>query len=86
MSARKAASHDLKGLTHYYSCQIPGLHVPLMARTLTPSVRDFGLNWQESDSLFVHLSVIDYLGFRLIAITILPINSHTIQYGSYVMI
>ncbi len=57
-----------------------------MARTLTPSVRDFGLNWQESDSLFVHLSVIDYLGFRLIAITILPINSHTIQYGSYVMI
>jgi hypothetical protein len=29
--------------------------------------------------------VIDYLGFRLIAITILPINSHTIQYGSYVI-
>jgi hypothetical protein len=31
---RKAASHDLKGLIHYYSCQIPGLHVPLMACTL----------------------------------------------------
>lgn len=30
---RKAASHDLKGLINYYSCQIPGLHVPLMART-----------------------------------------------------
>jgi hypothetical protein len=27
--------------------------------------------------------VIDYLGFRLIAITILPINNTTIQYGSY---
>ncbi|ELR11467.1 uncharacterized protein ACA1_122080 [Acanthamoeba castellanii str. Neff] len=55
--AMKAASHDLKGLIHYYSCQIPGLHVPLMA-------------------------LIDYLGFRLIAITILPINNTTIQYGS----
>lgn len=31
---------------------------------------------------FVSL-VIDYLGFRLIAITILPINNTTIQYGSY---
>jgi hypothetical protein len=28
--------------------------------------------------------VIDYLGFRLIAITILPINGNTIKYGSYV--
>jgi hypothetical protein len=26
--------------------------------------------------------VIDYLGFRLIAITILPINSTTLRYGS----
>jgi len=30
-SIRKAASHDLKGLINYYSCDIPGLHVPLMA-------------------------------------------------------
>jgi hypothetical protein len=29
-------------------------------------------------------AVIDYLGFRLIAITILPINGNTIKYGSYV--
>lgn len=57
-NAMKAAAHELKGLISYYSCNIEGLHFPLMA-------------------------LIDYKGFRVIAISILPINDNTICYGMY---
>lgn len=30
-AAQKAAGHELKGLSAYFDCRIPGLHVPLTA-------------------------------------------------------
>lgn len=53
----KAASHELKGLMSYYSCNIKGLAFPLMA-------------------------VIDYKGFRVLALSILPIKENSLCYGS----
>jgi hypothetical protein len=55
--AMKAASHELKGLMSYYSCNIKGIAFPLMA-------------------------VIDYKGFRVLAISILPIKDGSLCYGS----
>ncbi len=45
------------GLISFFKCNVPHLHVPLMA-------------------------LIDYLGFRLIAISLVPIDKATIVYGS----
>src|SRR5690554_6514123 len=53
----KAASHELKGLQHYYHSNVPGLHFPLMA-------------------------YIDYRGWRLQALSLLPIDANTLCYGS----
>lgn len=55
--ALKAASHELKGLMSYYSCNVSGLAFPLM-------------------------SVIDYKGFRVLALSILPIGGDSLCYGS----
>jgi hypothetical protein len=49
--------HELKGLQHYYHCNVNGLHFPLMA-------------------------LIDYRGWRLMAISLLPIDDTTLVYGS----
>lgn len=56
-NAMKSASHELKGLMSWYSCNIRGLCFPLQA-------------------------LVDYKGFRVLAISILPINDETIIYGS----
>jgi len=64
---RKAASHDLKGLLGYFNAGIPELRLPLMVRSLT----------EFFSSLFTSVSfqaLIDYMGFRLIAISTLPVN------------
>lgn len=56
-NAMKSASHELKGLMSWYSCNIRGLCFPLQA-------------------------LVDYKGFRVLAISILPINDDSIIYGS----
>lgn len=56
-NAFKIGGHELKGLMSYYSCQVKGLHFPLMA-------------------------LIDFQGFRLISVSLLPISDETLQYGS----
>jgi len=73
-NAMKSAAHEIKGCMSYFSCNIKGLCFPLMVRLLSiPS--DNCTNW------FIQ-SVIDYKGFRLLAMSILPIKDGTLVYGS----
>jgi hypothetical protein len=75
-NAMKAAAHELKGLMSYYSCNIPGLCFPLMVRTPW-----YPRNNQNADIVRTQ-ALIDYKGFRVIAISILPIQNGSIIYGS----
>lgn len=56
-AAAKVGGHELKGMQSHFHCNIPHLHLPLMA-------------------------LVDYRGFRVLAISLLPINNSTIVYGT----
>jgi tetratricopeptide (TPR) repeat protein len=56
-AASKVAGHELQGLISMFSCDEPGLCMPLMA-------------------------LVDYKGFRLIALSTLPIANSTLIYGT----
>ena len=56
-AAMKVAGHELKGLQHYLSCDIPELCFPM-------------------------IGLVDFLGFRLIAITLLPLGKNSMLYGT----
>jgi hypothetical protein len=72
----KAAAHDLRGLQQYYACGIQGLHVPLVFVHFLCS--SSFLNW----NFFEKMALIDYRGFRVTAVSIIPVSSNTLQYGS----
>lgn len=70
--ACKAAANELKGLMGFYSCNINGLHYPMVRRLI--------IHILLADIIY-QMALIDYKGFRIIAMTLLPIFSHTIRYG-----
>ena len=66
----KTAAHELYGLMSLIECNVPGLHFPLLAL--------IG-NAGKVQSMIIFS--IDFRGYRLIATSVLPIDSTTLIYG-----
>jgi len=75
-SAAKVAGNELRGLISYFNCGIKDLNVPLMALVDYRGILAFLI-------FFFFFSFPMYLGYRLIALSILPVNENTIIYGSW---
>jgi hypothetical protein len=73
--AMKAASHELLSLVRIQECHVDGVYTPLM--TLVRSLRI-----KNKQYILIGITQIDYLGFRLTAVSLLPISNKTIVYGS----
>ena len=73
-AAAKVAGNELRGLMSFFNCHIDELNLPLLALV------DYRGNTIKFLS-FPNL-VITKIGFRLIAMSILPVSSETIVYGS----
>lgn len=81
-NAIKVAAHELKSAISLLSVRPSNLCLPLM--TL---VRQADCIWESTPSLnnsLIALNQVDYRGFRLTAMSILPISKeeHTLVYGS----
>lgn len=72
-----STGHELKGVMAYYNCHIPGLYTPMTA------IIDF--RGGDTNMLFLAYSKANgecYIGFRLLAMSLVPISSDTLCYGS----
>lgn len=74
-AASKVAGHELKGLLAYFNLGLRDLCLPLMVHM------SMLLNYGANSSYWIQ-ALIDYRGFRLLAMSILPIKKSTIVYGS----
>lgn len=71
------AGHELKGVMAYYNCHLSGLHTPMTAI----------IDYRGFASSLRHASVLSLIplkpaGFRLLAVSLLPIQPTTLCYGS----
>lgn len=66
----KVANLELMGLMNLYGCNIKQLRFPLVNHL-------FYEFWS------LKLAIIDYKGFRVLAVSVLPVGKETIKYGEY---
>lgn len=78
-AAMKVAGHELKGLLAYFNLGLRDLCLPLMVHIF---LLLSGLSAVRYLTVLVIQALIDYRGFRLLAMSILPIKKSTIVYGS----
>lgn len=66
----KAAGNELRSLIHFSNV-----------------CKDYAINYPMMALIGLHLNIVflreDYRGFRVIAVTLLPINKKTLIYGSF---
>jgi hypothetical protein len=79
--AAKVTSHELKGLTSYFNCNIEDLCFPMMVTLLIRLRKNNNKFYQillfyflMGSSHFISKVLVDYRGFRVSAVSMLPVR------------